>query len=60
MAKGKAASLWLSMHYMVEKQAYIEQQLKELSFSLAITFSDEDNDTLSLVIDRRKLTRLIT
>lgn len=56
MAKGKAVPLWLSVLHEVEKEPDVAEQLKEVSFSLVITFTDEDNESLSLIIDKGKLT----
>ena len=56
MAKGKAVPLWLSVLKEVAKDPDVAEQLKDVSFSLVIVFTDEDNESLSLVIDRGKQT----
>jgi len=56
MAKGKAVPLWLSVLHEVEKEPSVAEQLKDVSFSLVITFTDEDNESLSLIIDKGKST----
>ena len=52
MAKGKAVPLWLSVLHEVEKEPDVAEQLKDVSFSLVITFTDQDNESLSLTIDK--------
>ena len=52
MAKGKAVPLWLSVLKEVAKEPEVAEQLKDVSFSLVIVFTDQDNESLSLVIDK--------
>ena len=56
MAKGKAVPLWLSVLKEVAKDPDVAEQLKDVSFSLVIVFTDQDNESLSLVIDKGKQT----
>jgi putative sterol carrier protein len=56
MAKGKAVQLWLSVLKEVAKEPDVAEQLKDVSFSLVITFTDQNNESLSLIIDKGKQT----
>lgn len=56
MAKGKAVTLWLSVLKEVAKEPDVAEQLKDVSFSLVITFTDQNNESLSLTIDKGKQT----
>ncbi len=56
MAKGKAVPLWLSVLDKVAQEKEAQEALKDVSFSLVITFTDEDNESLSLIIDKGKST----
>ena len=56
MAKGKAVPLWLSVLDKVAQEKEAQEALKDVSFSLVITFTDEDNESLSLVIDKGRIT----
>ncbi len=56
MAQGKAVPLWLSVLDKVAQENEAQEALKDVSFSLVITFTDEDNESLSLVIDKGRIT----
>jgi putative sterol carrier protein len=56
MAKGKAVPLWLSVLEKVAQEKEAQEALKDVTFSLVIVFTDEDNECLSLIIDKGKST----
>ncbi len=56
MAKGKAVPLWLSVLDKVANEKEAQEALKDISFKMVIVFTDEDNECLSLIIDRGKST----
>ncbi len=56
MAKGKAVPLWLAVLDKVAQEEEAQEALKDVSFSMVIVFTDEDNESLSLIIDKGKST----
>lgn len=56
MAKGKAVPLWLAVLDKVANEKEAQEALKDIAFKMVIVFTDEDNECLSLNIDRGKST----
>ena len=56
MAKGKAVPLWLAVLDRVANEKEAQEALKDVIFKMVIVFTDEDNECLSLIIDRGKST----
>jgi putative sterol carrier protein len=56
MAKGKAVPLWLVVLDKVANEKEAQEALKDIAFKMVIVFTDEDNECLSLNIDRGKST----
>ena len=56
MAKGKAVPLWLAVLDKVANEKEAQEALKDITFKMVIVFTDEDNECLSLNIDRGKST----
>ena len=56
MAKGKAVPLWLAVLDRVANDKGAQEALKDIVFKMVIVFTDEDNECLSLIIDRGKST----
>ena len=56
MAKGKAVPLWLAVLDKVANEKEAQEALKDVAFKMVIVFTDEDNECLSLNIDRGKST----
>lgn len=56
MAKGKAVPLWLAVLDKVANEKEAQEALKDVIFKMVIVFTDEDNECLSLIIDRGKST----
>ena len=54
MAKGKAVPLWLAVLDRVANEKEAQEALKDITFKMVIVFTDEDNECLSLNIDRGK------
>ena len=56
MAKGKAVPMWLAVLERVANEKEAQEALKDITFKMVIVFTDEDNECLSLHIDRGKST----
>jgi len=55
MVKGNAVQLWLSVLHEVAKDPKVSEELGDVSFSLVISFTDQDNESLNLTIDKGRL-----